>query len=175
MGSGGAVIPRTTRAIGNYVLERELDRGGTAAVYLARHQTLNRQVAIKLLLSQADDQIERFKREAELTSQLKHPHIVEIYDHGRLPDGSAYTVMEAAMGGSLRQKLEKAPQHRLPLEEGLRIFRQIGEALDFAHSKGTIHRDVTPGNILIDASGVRAVLTDFGIARSEKRQSMTPG
>ncbi len=87
------------RSIGNYILERELDRGGTAAVYLARHQTLNRQVAIKVLLSQADDQMERFKREAELTSQLKHPFIVEIYDHGT-EQSRTYTIMEAAMGGS---------------------------------------------------------------------------
>ncbi|HEY1013697.1 MAG TPA: protein kinase [Herpetosiphonaceae bacterium] len=160
------------RSIGNYNLERELDRGGVAAVFLARHRTLNRQVAIKLLLNQAEDQIERFKREAELTSQLDHPHIVEIYDHG-MHGPYAYTVMEAAMGGSLRQKLEKAPGNKLGLEDALRIFRQIGEALDYAHSKGTIHRDVTPGNILLDAGGARALLTDFGIARSEKRQGLT--
>jgi serine/threonine protein kinase len=160
------------RSFGNYVIERELDRGGMAAVFLGRHRMLQRQVAVKVLLNQSEDQIERFRREAELTSQLRHQHIVEIYDHG-LQGPFAYTVMEAAMGGSLRQKLENAPKQRLPLDEALRIFTQIGEALDFAHAKSIIHRDVTPGNILLDATGKRALLTDFGIARSEKQQSIT--
>ncbi len=158
------MIPRT---IGNYQLERELGRGGVAAVYLARHRTLPRQVAVKVLLNQSEDQLERFKREAELTSQLRHSNIVEIYDHG-MQGPFAYTVMEVALGGSLRRRLESAPNGRLGLDEALRIFRQIGQALDFAHTKGIVHRDVSPGNVLLDASGTRALLTDFGIARSER-------
>ncbi len=160
------------RSFGNYNVERELDRGGVAAVYLGRHRALPRQVAVKVLLSQNEDQVERFKREAELTSQLRHPHIVEIYDHG-MQGPFAYTVMEAVMGGSLKRRLEAAPKQRLALDDALWIFRQIGEALDFAHTKGTVHRDITPGNILLDLTGRRALLTDFGIARSDKQQGIT--
>ena len=160
------------RSFGNYSIERELDRGGVAAVFLGRHRILQRQVAVKVLLNQSEDYVERFRREAELTSQLRHPHIVEIYDHG-MQGPYAYTVMEVALGGSLRQKMEAAPKQQLALEEALRIFSHIGSALDFAHAKGTVHRDVTPGNILLDANGIRSLLTDFGIARSEKQQSIT--
>ena len=163
------MIPRT---IGNYQLERELGRGGVAAVYLARHRALPRQVAVKVLLNHSEEQLERFRREAEITSQLRHPHIVEIYDHG-MQGPFAYTVMQAAMGGSLRRRLEAVPGGRLALDEALRIFRQIGEALDFAHTKGIVHRDVSPGNVLLDESGTRTFLTDFGIARAEKKSGHT--
>lgn len=164
-----SVIPRT---FGNYIIERELDRGGAAVVFLAQHKTLPRKVAIKVLRNQEEDTVERFRREAELTSQLKHPHIVEIYDHG-MQGPFPYTVMEAALGGSLKRKLETAKKFQLGLDQALWIVREIGSALDFAHAKGTIHRDVSPGNILFDEDGKRTLLTDFGIARNPKVQSNT--
>ncbi len=152
------------RKIGNYQLEHELGRGATSVVWLGRHRFLHeRAVAVKLLLSHDEESVLRFSREAEITSQLRHPHIIEIFDHATPETGFPYTVMELIGGGSLRDRVEKVG--RLPLREAITIFRQIGSALDYAHSRGIVHRDVSPGNILLDATGNRAVLTDFGIAR----------
>lgn len=152
------------QTIGNYRIDTELGRGATSLVCLGRHMYLHeRAVAIKLLLSHDDESIARFSREAELTSQLRHQHIVQIYDHATPPNNYAYTVMELVSGGSLRQRIEKSG--RLPLKDAVTIFRQIGSALDYAHGRNIIHRDVSPGNILLDSSGNRAYLTDFGIAR----------
>lgn len=156
-----ANIPQT---IGNYRLEHELGRGATSQVWMGRHIFLHeRAVAVKLLLSHDEESILRFSREAELTSQLRHQHIIQIYDHATPTNSFPYTVMELVSGGSLRQRIEKVG--KLPITDAVSIFRQIGSALDFAHSRNIIHRDVSPGNILLDSSGNRALLTDFGIAR----------
>lgn len=156
-----ANIPQT---IGNYRLEHELGRGATSQVWMGRHIFLHeRAVAVKLLLSHDEESILRFSREAELTSQLRHQHIIQIYDHATPPNSFPYTVMELVSGGSLRQRIEKVG--KLPITDAVSIFRQIGSALDYAHSRNIIHRDVSPGNILLDSSGNRALLTDFGIAR----------
>lgn len=163
------MLPRT---FGNYTIERELDRGGVAAVFLGQHRALPRQVAIKVLLNHTEELVERFQREAEITSKLRHPQIIEIYDHG-MQGPFAYTVMAAALGGSLKRMLETAPQQRLSPDLALSVFYQIGEALDFAHSQGIIHRDVSPGNILFDQGLQQAMLCDFGIARSEQTHSNT--
>ncbi|HEY0734453.1 MAG TPA: protein kinase [Herpetosiphonaceae bacterium] len=150
--------------IGNYRLEHELGRGATSQVWMGRHIFLHeRAVAVKLLLSHDEESILRFSREAELTSQLRHQHIIQIYDHATPTNSFPYTVMELVSGGSLRQRIEKVG--KLPITDAVSIFRQIGSALDFAHSRNIIHRDVSPGNILLDSSGNRALLTDFGIAR----------
>jgi tRNA A-37 threonylcarbamoyl transferase component Bud32 len=139
---------------------------------MGRHIFLReRAVAVKLLLSHDEESVLRFSREAELTSQLRHQHIIQIYDHATPPNSFPYTVMELVSGGSLRQRMdkEKALNNDQPkgltLKEAVTIFRQIGAALDYAHSRNIIHRDVAPGNILLDSSGNRALLTDFGIAR----------
>ncbi len=156
-----ANIPQT---IGNYRLEHELGRGATSQVWMGRHIFLReRAVAVKLLLSHDEESILRFTREAELTSQLRHQHIIQIYDHATPTNSFPYTVMELVSGGSVRQRVEK--DGKLPLKDAIAIFRQIGSALDYAHSRNIIHRDVSAGNILLDASGSRALLTDFGIAR----------
>jgi len=156
-----ANIPRT---IGNYQLEHELGRGATSQVWMGRHIFLReRAVAVKLLLSHDEESVLRFSREAEITSQLRHQHIIQIYDHAAPVNNFPYTVMELVSGGSLRQRVEKSG--KLPLKDAIAIFRQIGSALDYAHSRGIVHRDVSPGNILLDSSGNRALLTDFGIAR----------
>lgn len=156
-----ANIPQT---IGNYRLEHELGRGATSQVWMGRHIFLHeRAVAVKLLLSHDEESVLRFTREAELTSQLRHQHIIQIYDHATPTNSFPYTVMELVSGGSVRQRVEK--DGKLPLKEAITIFRQIGSALDYAHSRNIIHRDVSAGNILLDASGSRALLTDFGIAR----------
>src|SRR5579859_74720 len=93
--------------IGNYKLERRLGKGGMSEVWLGRHRSLdNRQVAIKLLLSQDQEWIERFAREATITSRLRHEYIVQIYDHGHQPPSYYYTVMEYVSGGALRDALK---------------------------------------------------------------------
>ncbi|MCS7291030.1 MAG: protein kinase [Roseiflexus sp.] len=157
--------------IGNYRLERRIGRGGMSQVWLARHQTLRtRQAAIKVLLSQDAEWIERFTREAEITSQLRHEHIVPIYDHGYQAP-FYYTVMEYVDGGSLRDLLN---QHgRLPLELAAHIFFCTAAALDYAHAHGVIHRDVSTGNILVDHTGKRVFLADFGIARESGISPLT--
>lgn len=142
-----------------------------SSVWLARHRSLaNRQVAIKLLLTQDDDFIQRFQREAALTSNLRHPNIVQIYDYG-FHAPYYYTIMEYVAGGALRQLLE--PHQPLPLDLALHIFRCAGAALDYAHAQGVIHRDVSPGNILVEQGSGRVLLTDFGIAREAGKPSAT--
>jgi len=165
-------VINTPRSIGNYVLEHELGRGATAQVWRGRHRFLHeRAVAVKVLLSQDEESVARFSREADLTSRLRHPNIIAVYDHGQA--GSfMYTIMELVAGGSVRQLMEK--HERLSLKDAVNIFRQIGSALDFAHSQHIIHRDVSPGNILLETgpSG-RALLTDFGIARLPQQSHTT--
>jgi eukaryotic-like serine/threonine-protein kinase len=149
--------------IGNYLLEREIGRGGSGVVWLARHASLEeRRVAVKILTDYNREAILRFQREAAIACRLQHPHIVQVYDHGQ--DTTVYyTVMEYIHGGSLRLLIEK--QGRLAATEAMPILKQIATALDYAHARQVIHRDVSPGNILIEQASGRALLTDFGIAR----------
>jgi eukaryotic-like serine/threonine-protein kinase len=157
--------------IGNYKLERQIGKGGMSQVWLARHRTLeDRLVAIKLLVNQDPEWEDRFNREANITSRLRHECIVQIYDHGYHAPYH-YTVMEYVPGGALRDVLrERRP---LPLETALTVFRRAGAALDYAHAHGVIHRDVSPGNILIEQGTGRVMLTDFGIARETGKTGMT--
>lgn len=155
------------KRIGNYELEQEIGHGATSEVWLARHIFLEqRQVAIKILMAQDRETVQRFSREAQLTSRLSHPNIVRIYDHGYYQPFHC-TVMEYVHGGSLHQLLEK--HHRLQPRDALLIFKQIAAALDYAHSLNIIHRDVSPGNVLIEQTTGRALLTDFGIARDTQK------
>lgn len=157
--------------IGNYRLERQIGKGGMSQVWLARHRTLrDRQVAIKILLSQDTEWIDRFTREAEITSQLRHEHIVSIYDHGYQAPFH-YTVMEYVEGGSLRDLLNQ--RGRLPLDLAAHIFCCAATALDYAHAHGVIHRDISTGNILVESAGKRVLLSDFGIARASGKSHMT--
>ncbi|HEU4329156.1 MAG TPA: protein kinase [Roseiflexaceae bacterium] len=157
--------------IGNYRLERRIGKGGMSEVWLARHRSLeNRQVAIKLLMSQDSEWIERFTREANITSRLRHEHIIRIYDHGEQAPFH-YTIMEFVEGGALREVLKD--HKRLGLDQALHVFRCAGIALDYAHAHGVIHRDVSPGNILLEQGGGRVLLTDFGIARESGKAGVT--
>lgn len=162
----------TPRSIGNYVLEHELGRGATGQVWKARHRFLNeREVAVKILLSQDEDSVARFTREADLASRLRHSNIVSVYDHGTAGN-FLYTVMELVPGGSLRQYMER--NGKIGLREAVGIFRQIGSALDFSHKQQIVHRDVSPGNILLEVgTNGRALLTDFGIARLPQQSNTT--
>ena len=158
--------------ISGYKIEKQIGKGGMAKVYLATHEGLNRQVAIKVMNRQLDDDgndnnfSDRFIREARIVASLTHQNIVTIYDVG-LSDGHHYIAMEYLPGGvTLDHKLKKG----MSKKEGLETIKQIGSALGFAHSNGIIHRDVKPENILFRGDGT-AVLTDFGIAKASASET----
>jgi eukaryotic-like serine/threonine-protein kinase len=159
-----AELSRLTAALANrYRIGRELGKGGMATVYLAEDVKHHRQVAVKVLLPELARAVgpDRFLREIDTTAQLQHPHILPLYDSGEA-DGFLYYVMPYVEGESLRDRLDREKQ--LPLDDALGIAREVADALSFAHSRGIVHRDVKPENILL-ASG-HAVVADFGIARA---------
>jgi len=153
----------TTTLSDRYRVERELGRGGMATVFLAEDVKHHRQVAIKVLDPEVASAIgpERFLREIETVAGLSHPHILALHDSGKA-DGLLYSVMPYVSGESLRDRLERDKQ--LPLEEVLRITREVAEALGHAHGHGVVHRDIKPENILLE--GTHALVADFGIARA---------
>src|SRR5436189_1212790 len=146
-----------------YDVEREIGAGGMARVYLAVEQHPHRRVAVKVLDPELSTRLlrERFVREVDLASKLSHPHIVPVFAAGEAA-GLFYYVMPYLEGESLRHRLRR--QRRLPLDEALRIARDVADALGFAHGQGIIHRDIKPENILL--SGDHAIVADFGIARA---------
>jgi TolB-like protein len=148
---------------GRYELEREIGRGGMAAVYLARDPRHDRPVALKVLRPELSASLgaDRFLREIKLAAQLQHPNILALYDSGEA-DGLLYYVMPFVEGESLRAKLEREKQ--LGLEEAIQLTREVADALGYAHAHGVIHRDIKPENILL--TGGHALVADFGIARA---------
>jgi tetratricopeptide (TPR) repeat protein len=147
--------------IPGYILHGPLGKGGMAEVHLATQQSLQRQVAIKILSKSEDEAfIQRFIKEGHLIASLHHPSIITIYDIDRLADGRHYLAMEFLPGGDLAQHKGElfAP------ERALAIIRQIASGLAVVHDKGLVHRDVKPANILFRGDGT-AVLTDFGVAK----------
>ena len=156
------------KTLGRYRVIEQLGRGGMAIVYKGYHAELDRYVAIKVLQSfliEGEDFQTRFSREAKTVANLRHPNIVQVYDYD-VEDDLPFMVMEYIDGETLKARLsELSPKgERLPLGETLEIFRQIANALHYAHRKGLYHRDVKPANVLIDAEG-QVYLADFGIAR----------
>lgn len=149
--------------IGRYEVIEELGRGGMAIVYLARDPYIKRQVAIKVLPKQFtfDPQFRtRFQHEAETIATLEQDAIVPVYDFGEHEE-QPFIVMRYMSGGSLADRLKNGP---LPIGEISTILQRVGAAVDYAHSRGIIHRDIKPGNILFDSHG-SAYLSDFGIAK----------
>ncbi len=146
-----------------YAIEREIGRGGMAAVYLAEDRKHGRKVAVKVLDPSLAASLgaERFLREIRIAARLAHPHILPLIDSGEA-DGWLYYVSPHVPDGSLRERLRREP--RLPIGEAVGIAAEIGAALDFAHRQGFVHRDVKPENILF--ADRHAVLADFGIARA---------
>ncbi|MCE9532882.1 MAG: protein kinase, partial [Planctomycetes bacterium] len=141
----------------------ELGRGGMGVVYRARQKSLQRLVALKMILREdlaSKDEIERFRGEAEALGQLQHPNIVQVYDVGE-SGGHPYFALELVSGGSLNKKLEGIPQ---PPREAAELIHTLALAVQFAHDRGFIHRDLKPGNILLDESG-KPKITDFGLAK----------
>jgi serine/threonine protein kinase len=158
------------RCIGKYEIQTELGRGGFALVYKARDPLLDRDVAIKVLhakWSNSPEIIERFRREAQSVAALRHPHIVTIYDIDELEDGQVYLVMEYLPGLSLAKVLEQ--EQTLSTDQCLICLGQIADALDCAHERGLIHRDVKPQNIMVERrqeDRLHCVLTDFGLVKA---------
>ena len=146
-----------------YRLERELGAGGMATVYLADDLKHRRKVAIKVLRPELAAALgpDRFLREIETTAQLRHPHILPLYDSGEA-SGFLFYVMPLVEGESLRDRLTR--QKQLSVEEALAIAREVADALGYAHGRGVVHRDIKPENILLE--GGHAVVADFGIARA---------
>jgi serine/threonine protein kinase len=160
-GSPSPPPPRTT--FGDYELIVEIARGGMGVVYKARQRSLNRIVALKMILAgrlAGDDDLVRFRTEAEAAARLQHSNIVAVHDVGEI-DGQHYFSMEFIDGQTLAHRLAKGP---LPSRAAARYVRLIARAVNYAHRQGVLHRDLKPSNILIDAEDEPHV-TDFGLAK----------
>lgn len=157
--------------VGSYRIVRELGVGGMGRVYLAEHTVLGKRAAIKVLLREFSanaDIVNRFFNEARASSRLKHAGVIDIYDFGRIEDGSAFIVMEFLDGESLSSMIKRVGRARPEL--AIDLARQIALALSCAHDNGIVHRDLKPDNVFLvkDSelrSGVRAKVLDFGIAK----------
>lgn len=157
-------IEELDQQIPSYEFLEFIDRGGMGAVYRARQRSLNRIVAVKLLpVSLRNRRVfaERFGREARALALLNHPNIVSVYDSGEASGGCLYYAMEYVKGTNLRRFMKEG---RATAKQLLGIAMQVCEALQFAHSRGVVHRDVKPANILIDENG-RVKVADFGLAK----------
>jgi eukaryotic-like serine/threonine-protein kinase len=166
----------TGKQLGQYELRQLMGRGSMGAVYRAYQPNLAREVAIKVLspmLATERDYYERFNREAKMAAALEHPHIVAVYDYGTHDIGNDaddrinYVVMRLLTGGSLDERIDQltlSGEATMPLTEVGTLLDQLADALDYAHSKGVIHRDVKLSNVMFDQRGA-AYLVDFGIAR----------
>ena len=157
---------------GRYRLDSKLGSGGMSTVYMALDETLEREVAIKVLhreMSDQPDQLERFRRESRAVAQLSHPNVVSVIDAGD-DHGHPYIVFECIHGETLKQRIDRL--ERLPLDEAAAYAIEIGRGLQAAHGAQLVHRDVKPQNVLIDSEG-RAKVTDFGIALSLESGGLT--
>ncbi len=165
----GALQREVERAnrLGQYVVERKLGQGGMGVVFLARHAMMKRPTALKLMLSQHPNNIDRFEREVTLSCQLNHPNIVSIYDFGRTEDGVFYYAMEYLSGLDLHSLVVNYG----PIHDGRAVFllAQTVRGLRAAHRAGLVHRDVKPGNLFVTHVGTEADLLkvlDFGLVKT---------
>src|SRR5216684_2026169 len=165
-GAGGTAIPEE---LGDYQLMEKIGCGGQGVVYRARQKSLNRIVALKVIglgrwATRAH--IKRFRREAEAAASLDHPCIVPIYevDEG---DGSCYFSMKLIEGGQLDEVVKRMP---MSVRQAAELMAKVARTVHYAHEHGVLHRDIKPGNILLDAKG-EPHLTDFGLARLLESES----
>jgi len=158
--------------LGDYDIYGELGRGGMAAVYLGLDLALNRKVAIKTMLPELisrEGMVQRFKREAQTSAGLSHPHIIQIFTVKETKQ-LVFFVMKFIEGRSLESVI--TDKGHVPLGMAQTILAQVGSALDYAHRKHIVHRDIKPANIMIDEDGW-AIVTDFGIAKVQEAQNLT--
>jgi eukaryotic-like serine/threonine-protein kinase len=161
------IVARLTAGLGDrYVIQRELGAGGMATVYLAHDVRHDRHVALKVLRPELSAILggERFLAEIKTTANLQHPHILQLFDSGEA-DGTVFYVMPYIEGESLRDRLTREKQ--LPVDDALRIAREVADALEYAHQHRIVHRDIKPENILLH--GGHAMVADFGIALAASR------
>ncbi len=148
---------------GSYAFERELGGGGMSRVFLAEETALGRKVVVKVLPPDlaATVNVERFRREIQLAAQLQHPHIVPLLSAG-IADGLPYYTMPFIEGDSLRTRIIR--QGELPIQDALRILRDMASALEYAHDHGVVHRDIKPENVMLTKH--HALIMDFGVAKA---------
>src|SRR3972149_3441501 len=164
----------TSFANGRYIVKRFLGEGGKKKVYLAHDTLLDRDVAFALIKTEGLDEQARARitREAQAMGRLgDHPHIVTVYDIGA-EESQPYLVLPLMSGGDVGDLIEQAENHQLPLEQAIQITDQLCEALDHAHTKGIIHRDIKPGTVWLTQDGT-AKLGDFGLAVAIARSRLT--
>lgn len=152
------------RAVKGFELAERIGSGGFGVVYRAVQPSVNRDVAVKIILPRFANHptfIRRFEAEAHLVARLEHPHIVPLYDYWRQP-GAAYLIMRLLRGGSLVDRLADGP---LSLVDAWRVIQQVGQALAAAHARSVVHQDIKPANVLLDEIG-NGYLADFGIAKN---------
>ncbi len=156
-------------SVGEYVVERFLGAGAMGEVYAGAQPVIGKKVAIKVLkreVAATADGAERFKREARAVNQIDHPNVIDVFSFGRLDDGRLYLVMDLVEGRSLRKAITAGP---LPLPVALDLLGQIADALDAAHAKGVVHRDLKPDNVMLsggpDSSVQKVYVLDFGLAK----------
>ncbi len=163
------------RVAGRYRLTAALGEGGMATLWRAMDEQLDREVAVKILRPQFGSDpgfVARFRQEARAAGSLSHPNVVSVYDYGTDVDGAQYIVMQLIEGRDLASILRE--HGRLPTEEAVRIGLAVAAALEAAHRRGIVHRDVKPGNILLGGEqGDEVLVTDFGISRAVSEASMT--
>src|SRR5262249_33706016 len=155
-------VPRTVSVPG-YEIEEILGRGGMSVVYKARHLALKRTVALKMVLAgghAGPRELARFRLEAEAAARLQHPNIVQIHEVGEA-DGHPYFALEFVEGGNLARKIDDKP---MPPREAAKLVEMLARAMQLAHSRNVVHRDLTPANVLLTADGTPRI-TDFGLAR----------
>src|SRR5579871_2866589 len=162
-------IPKGTQ-VGSYVVDSLLGRGGMGIVYRAYHPRLQRWAAIKVLppFTGDSDARDRFEREARAIARLRHRHILSVFDFGEFA-GQPFMAVEFMPNGSLQERMPKQP---VSVAQALTLLRPLGEALDYAHSQGVLHRDVKPANVFLD-SDMQPVLADFGLAKLYSEESVT--
>jgi serine/threonine-protein kinase len=168
------------QVIAGYTILRSLGAGGMGEVYLAQHPRLPRRDALKVLsetVCAESEYCERFKREADIAATLWHPHIVEVHDRGQV-EGQLWISMDYVEGTDAGRLLAERYPGGMPPDKVVRIVKAVGDALDYAHQRGLLHRDVKPANILLanaDTDGERIMLADFGIARWASEPSTLTG